>query len=99
MLTVEPRELAKAFDERVLDASVLVVPWDLAGRAGIELAESLARDPRLSRATLLIGIARPTRPQLFAALRAGAHGVVAHPYRAGEIRTCVELARAQGVAA
>ena len=99
VLTVEPRDLAKAFDERVLDASVLVVPWDLAGRAGIELAESLARDPRLSRATLLIGIARPTRPQLFAALRAGAHGVVAHPYRAGEIRSCVESTRTPGVAA
>lgn len=99
VLTVEPRELAKAFDERVLDASVLVVPWDLAGRAGIELTESLARDPRLSRVTLLIGIARPTRPQLLASLRAGAHGVVSHPYDAHEIRSCVESTRAPGVAA
>ena len=93
VLTVEPRDLAKAFDDRVLEASVLVVPWDLAGRAGIELAESLARDPRLSEATLLIGLARPTRLQLLASLRAGAHGVVAHPYRAAEIRSSVESAR------
>jgi CheY-like chemotaxis protein len=87
VVTVEPRELAKALDERVLEATVLVVPLDLCGRSGLELAESLSRNPRLEKLSILIGATRRTRVLLLAALRAGARTLVAHPYDVEELRS------------
>jgi CheY-like chemotaxis protein len=75
--TLDPSELARPFDERLLDARMIVIPWDLAGRSGLEIAESLARDPRLAQAKLVLGTPRPTRARVAAALRAGASAVVA----------------------
>lgn len=86
VVTIEPRDLAKPLDERVLDATVLVIPWDLAGRSGLELVESLARVPKLAGAAILLGAARPTRAMAVAALRAGARAVVSHPYDAAELK-------------
>ncbi len=86
IVTIEPRELAKPLDDRVLDATVIVLPLDLAGRSGLELAESLARNPRLEKLTILVAAPRRTRALLLAALRAGARTLVAHPYQAEELR-------------
>jgi CheY-like chemotaxis protein len=82
---VEPHELTKSLDERVVDASVIVIPWEVSGRSGLELAESLARDRRLASAAILLSASRPTRAQVMAALRAGARGVIAHPCDAESI--------------
>jgi CheY-like chemotaxis protein len=87
--TVQPHELAQTLDERVLDATVLVIPWEIAGRSGLELAESLGCDPRLADLSILVGVTRPTRPRLLAALRAGARRLIAHPYQPDEIRSVV----------
>jgi CheY-like chemotaxis protein len=74
--TLDPSELAKALDERLLDARLIAIPGEVAGRSGLEIAESLAGDPRLAGASIVLGTARPTRSRVAAALRAGARGVV-----------------------
>lgn len=89
VVTVQPFELARALDERVLDATVLIIPWEIAGRSGLELAESLARNPRLAKTTILLAGARATRSRLLATLRAGVTRLISHPYQADEIRGVV----------
>lgn len=89
-ITLEPRELAEPLDQRVLEASAIVIPWDLAGRSGLELAEALAREGRRVAAPILLGAPRPTRAQLLAALRAGARGVIPDPFDPAAIRALSE---------
>jgi CheY-like chemotaxis protein len=90
--TLEPRELAKPLDERLLEAAAIVIPWDLAGRSGLELAESLARDPRLAHIAILVGARRPTRAHVHAALRAGARAVIPDPFDPEAIRAALKAA-------
>ncbi len=90
--TLEPRELAKPLDERVLEAAAIVIPWDLAGRSGLELAESLARDPRLAGTAILVGAPRPTRAHVLAALRAGARALIPDAFDPEAIRAVLKSA-------
>jgi CheY-like chemotaxis protein len=89
-VTIEPRELASALDDRVLGARLVVVPWELLGRSGLEVIEGLAREPRLAGVRLALGFRRPTRALVSAALRAGATDVLSHPYDAAQIRGALE---------
>ena len=87
---VEPAELAKGLDARVLEAAAVVIPWEVEGRSGLELAEALAREPGLAAAAIVLASPRPTRGQLNAALRAGARALIADAFDAGAIRAAVE---------
>jgi CheY-like chemotaxis protein len=72
--------------ERVGSAGVVVVAWDLGGRAGLELVETLRRDARTRDARLALASEAPTRGMVEAALRAGASSFLAKPYDAEELR-------------
>jgi len=92
---LEPAELRGEPDERLLGAAALVIPFDLAGSAGLELVEALAGDPRLAAVPIVVACERPTREQVWAALRAGARSFVVRPYDAGELRQRILAARGE----
>jgi CheY-like chemotaxis protein len=94
-LGLEPADLHGEPDERVLGAAALVVPFDLAGSAGLELVEALADDPRLADVPIVVAGERPTREQVWAALRAGARSFVARPYDPSELRQRILAARGE----
>ena len=66
-------------------AMTLILPWEFEGRSGLELAETLLRDERLSESRVVISSAAPTRAQVSAALRAGASSFLSRPYEKEEI--------------
>jgi two-component system chemotaxis response regulator CheY len=98
-LGLEPAELRGEPDERVLGAAALVVPFDLAGCAGLELVEALAGEARLAAVPIVVAAERPTREQVFAALRAGARSFVRLPYEGEELRQRILAARGEAAAA
>lgn len=80
--------------EELAEARAVVVSFDLGGRSGIELIETLAARPELARVALLLADEAPTRALLRAAFRAGAHGFVQKPWCADELAKAVARARA-----
>jgi CheY-like chemotaxis protein len=94
-LGLEPAELLGGPDERILGAAALVVPLDLGGAAGLELVETLADDPRLAGVPIVAAGERPTREQVWAALRAGACSFVVRPYEPTELRRRILAARGE----
>lgn len=64
------------------EARAIVVAWDLAGRSGLELAESLACDPRTQHVPVLLTASVVTRNMAEAACRAGAVGFLIKPWDA-----------------
>jgi CheY-like chemotaxis protein len=94
-LGLEPAELLGEPDERLLGAAALVVPLDLGGAAGLELVETLADDPRMAGVPIVAAGERPTREQVWAALRAGASSFVVRPYEATELRRRILAARGE----
>jgi CheY-like chemotaxis protein len=92
-VTLEPSDFAKPLDERVLESHLVVIPWDLAGRSGLELAEFLVRDERLGGVPILLAAARPTRAQVFAALRAGARAIIPDAFDPAAVRAAAEAAQ------
>ena len=66
--------------------SAIVVPWNLDGRSGIELVETLRREPRTAQLTLVMASESPSRARVEAALAAGADSFAMRPYCAEELR-------------
>jgi CheY-like chemotaxis protein len=83
---LDPNELLPDDRENLAKASAVVVAWDLGGRAGLELVESLVWDERTQGVPILMASEAPTRGMVLAALRAGARSFVHRPYDAAEVR-------------
>ncbi|MGH0033722.1 MAG: hypothetical protein ACQGVK_01700 [Myxococcota bacterium] len=66
-------------------ARAVVVEWDLGARTGLDLVESLVRDPRLRGVPIALCSHTPTRARVAAALRAGAKSFLHRPLEAGEL--------------
>ncbi len=67
------------------NAGAVVVPWEVGGRAGLELVDVLRRDPQTAEVPLLMSSEAPTRAMVWAALRAGAQSFVMRPYDGEEL--------------
>lgn len=83
----------------VKGAGAIVVPWQVGGRAGLELIEHFSSSEDASGAVLVMAAARPTRPMVMAAMRAGADSFATLPYEGEELRTRISNARGQGESA
>lgn len=92
---LEPAELLGEPDDRLLGAAALVIPFELAGSAGLDLVEALANDPRLADVPIVVAGERPTRERVWAALRSGARSFVTRPYDASELRRRILQARGE----
>ncbi len=79
----------------VSDAGAIVIPWQVAGRAGIELAEDFSRQPATCEIPVVMAAERPTRPIVHAALRAGARGFTTLPYDGPRLRAAILRARGE----
>ena len=62
------------------------MPWEVGGRAGLELLEVLQRDPDTSEVPLLMSSDALTRAMVWSALRAGARSFLMRPYEEEELR-------------
>lgn len=83
---LDPADFAPDDIEQLAEAGAIVVAWDLRGRPGLELVETLARDARTREIPLLLSADAPTRGMVEAALRAGARSFLTRPYVADEVR-------------
>ncbi len=83
---LDPNELVPDQREELATASLVIVAWDLGGRPGLELVESLAWDEQTEGVPILMSSEAPTRGMVAAALRAGAQSFLHRPYDANEIR-------------
>jgi CheY-like chemotaxis protein len=97
--SIDPANLLAEL-ENMGDAGAVIVAWDLGGRSGLELVESLIRDPRTAGARFALASEAPTRGMVQAALRAGATGFLFRPYAAEAVgrfvTTGAEAAGASG---
>ena len=84
-LMSEPAETLAGID-------ALLIPWEVAGRAGIDLVERLTREAPELRTGLLLSHPEPTGPMVRAALTAGARSFVMEPLDPAEIVQRVGLA-------
>ncbi len=66
------------------EASAVVLPWETAGFAGLDLLESLRRGHDY-RAPILMSAGELTRERVATALDSSASGLVALPYEADEL--------------
>ncbi len=83
---LDPDEMVHGERGELEDAAAVIVAWDLGGRPGLELVESLAWDEGMEAVPILMASEAPTRGMVTAALRAGARSFVHRPYDAAEIR-------------
>ena len=84
----EPADFLEQLDEEEEEFDrVLVVPWDMGGRSGLEFLEALRRDERLAGVRIVIASDAPTRGQVLAAMRAGAFSFLRRPYERAEIES------------
>lgn len=67
-------------------AGAIVVAWDLGGRAGLELLESLAAHPGTRHVPVALSCPSPTRIRVEAAVRAGAAEVLPGSYGAEDLQ-------------
>ncbi|MEM7409207.1 MAG: hypothetical protein AAF430_03100 [Myxococcota bacterium] len=81
-----PHQTREEWQESFDHAIAIVVPWQLGGRAGLDLAESFLGDPVTSQIPVLLSSEAPTEFMVRSALRAGAHSFLIRPYRADELR-------------
>ena len=79
--SIDPANLVAQL-ESMGDAGAVIVAWDLGGRSGLELVESLVEDPRTAGARFAMASEAPTRGMVQAAFRAGATGFLFRPYDA-----------------
>lgn len=77
--SIDPADLVAQL-ENAGEPGVVIVAWDLGGRSGLELVESLACDPRTAGARFALASEAPTRGRVEAAFRAGASGFLFRPY-------------------
>jgi CheY-like chemotaxis protein len=83
---LDPDEVVQGERGELEAAAAVIVAWDLGGRPGLELVESLAWDEGTEAVPILMASEAPTRGMVAAALRAGARSFVHRPYDAAEIR-------------
>ena len=94
--TCAPERAAAEGAECLLQATAVVLPWQVETSSAIERLERLCADPRTRSLRILLAHPAPKRSQVDAALRAGADGVVLLPYEGAELRR--RLAGAAGAA-
>jgi CheY-like chemotaxis protein len=92
--TFGPAEFGLETIEEVEDAAAFVVAWDLGGRSGLDVLETLLLDIRTRNIPIVMASPNPTRNMVMAAMRAGAHSFVFKPYTSEELR--VRLAEVLG---
>jgi DNA-binding NarL/FixJ family response regulator len=71
-------------------ALALVVAWDLGGRPGLDVVETLARLPAAKGLRIAMAADAATRAMVSAALRAGATHFLSRPYDVDELRHLLE---------
>ena len=77
--------LGETAAEELAEATALVIPWQVDGRAGLELAEALRSRSETAALPLLMASHAPSRAMVMAALDAGVESFVTRPYRAEEL--------------
>ena len=84
--TLDPAEFGSHSFDELCEAEAVIVAWDLGGISGLDLVESLRRDPRTAGRRVAIATEAPTRESVLAALRWGAATVLQLPLEAGEVK-------------
>ncbi len=86
VMGLDPNDMIPGETEDLAAAAVVIVAWDLGGRPGLELVESLLWNEETEAVPILMASEAPTRGMVTAALRAGARSFLHRPYDAAEIR-------------
>lgn len=84
-LCVEPPQAFLESLDSELDGAVVIVPWEIGGRSGLELVEMLSRDERMVGLRIAMSSEAPTRGMVAAAMRAGAETFLHRPYLREEV--------------
>lgn len=92
---LEPQRLQEVWEEAVVNAGAVVVPWEVGGRAGLDFVTMLTRDEKTADVPILMSSEAPTRAMVRAALGAGARGFVMRPYDGEELRRRIREARGE----
>jgi len=86
VMSFDPQEIGPEAREELADVGWVILSWDLGGRSGLDLLDSLRRDSATAHLQFAIASPTPTRPIVEAALRWGAQTVLFQPWEAEEIR-------------
>lgn len=81
-----PDEFGPEMLVEVEEASAFVIAWNLGGRSGLDVMETLKADARTTAIPVVLASPEPTQNMVIAALHAGAHSFAFQPYDSKELR-------------